>query len=75
MEGSADTLSTRNQRYGLDAHPSAEAGEELLQSLNGVDSSGPTKHMSAHERRLQKKKVEPKSFWPTSFYLKREMRV
>lgn len=58
MESSADPLSASQQRYGLDAE-SNEKAEDNAKLGNGTskDAEGPRKHMSAHERRLQKKQV------------------
>ena len=65
MEGSADPLSASQQRYGLAPQPEglAEEGPDPENGQPG-DEAG-RKHMSAHERRLQKKLVPPALPMPT----------
>lgn len=67
MEGSVDQLSSRHSKYGLHNGQQAAAEEDSLPSQNGAaEGEGAEegrKHMSAHERRLQKKKVLLRMLW------------
>ena len=72
MEGSVDQLTTRHSKYGL-VNGLQEQSEEEPSSQNGAaegEGAEGRKHMSAHERRLQKKKVRPDdSPPPENFHL------
>ena len=61
MEGSADPFSASNQRYGLEEAGSSKVDHDTPPPLPNEghegEGEGGRKHMSAHERRLQKKKV------------------
>ena len=58
MEGSVDQLPSRHNKYGL--HNGQQEAVDEAPQQNGAaegDTAEGRKHMSAHERRLQKKKV------------------
>ena len=60
MENSVDTFAAKNQRYGLEISTDLEREEGTADLQADGDSEGgvATKHMSAHERRQHKKKVD-----------------
>ena len=60
MEGSAEQLASRHSKYGLhNGHQEAMQEAPAQNDAAEGDTAEGRKHMSAHERRLQKKKVLP----------------
>lgn len=69
MEGSVDQLNTRHSKYGLqNGHQETQEEDPLQNGAADGDSAEGRKHMSAYERRLQKKKVPLQNQLECSFY-------